>query len=496
MMVVSCAQYEPAEPKTKPEPSIPLASTRPTVVPPPVQNTSPPTQPVIVVTPTNEPPLAQLKAAHEAKLRELDAARTKAIAGTPGLYRLYLQNLEKQFVDKGDLQGVLAVQSESNRFAKTGTVSTNDLVAAPEAVQLAQKLFIGAPDTAERIWAKGRDDRNRNYLADLERLKVELTKRKRLTEAIEANAEIERVRPLVPPSPPPPPPTPLPPKPSPPVEPNTSRRASGPEPGMGWTNSYGMKFAPVPGVDVLFSIWETRVKDFRAFIEDRANNGGYDYQQGQLPLILKDGEWKQMGRPYGWRNPGFMQSDDHPVTCVNRADAQSFCAWLTQKERHAGLIGQTQEYRLPTDWEWSTAVGLNERKSGTPMEKDRKVVSSFPWGTDWPPHRGAGNHAGAEARDADWGDHKTIEGYRDSHPRTSPVACYKANAFNLFDLGGNVWEWSSDLYGNQIGQGLHRGGAWNTADSGILLSSDRGRDSLSLRAANGGFRVVVTISSK
>jgi hypothetical protein len=57
---------------------------------------------------------------YEAKLRELDRTRDKSIADAPAQYRLYLQNLEKQFVDKGDLKGVLAVQNESNRFAKAG----------------------------------------------------------------------------------------------------------------------------------------------------------------------------------------------------------------------------------------------------------------------------------------------------------------------------------------------------------------------------------------
>lgn len=201
LLVVSCAQSEPARPKADPAPSAPLAITRRTSVPAPAQPV-PVVQSATVATQTNEAPLQQLKARYEAKLRELDRTRDKSLADAPAQYRLYLQNLEKQFVDKGDLKGVLAVQTESNRFAKAGAVTTNDLVSSPEALLGAQKLLIGAPESVERTRLKGRDDLNRAYLAALELLKIDLTKRKRIPEAVDVSTEIERIRPLVPPGPP------------------------------------------------------------------------------------------------------------------------------------------------------------------------------------------------------------------------------------------------------------------------------------------------------
>lgn len=206
-------------------------------------------------------------------------------------------------------------------------------------------------------------------------------------------------------------------------------------------NSLGMKFVPVEGTDVLFCIWETRVQDFEAFVNDRTGNGGFDYRQGMQPFVLKSDDWKQRGWGFGWNGPGFAQAEDHPVTCVSWEDAQAFCRWLTRKERREGKLNAEQSYRLPQDWEWSVAVGLNESRFGWPEDKDEKIADVYPWGTQWPPPDGAGNYAGAEAANRDWpSDFGVIAGYRDPFPRTSPVGRFDANRHGLYDLGGNVWE--------------------------------------------------------
>lgn len=73
-----------------------------------------------------------------------------------------------------------------------------------------------------------------------------------------------------------------------------------------------MKFVPVPGTAVLFSIWETRVQEFEAFVRET----GYDWAE----------------------DPGFPQGPTHPVVKINEADAKAFCAWLMEKERAAGRL--------------------------------------------------------------------------------------------------------------------------------------------------------------
>jgi hypothetical protein len=146
----------------------------------------------------DEAPLAQMRARYEQQLRELDRAGEKALVEAPGRYLLYLDNLRKRYVDQGELNGVLAVQNETNRFAAAGTVTTNDLVPGPEALLAAQKAFVDGSVAAALLRKRKQDELAREYVAALERLKVQLTKRERIDEAVAIEAELERMRPLTP----------------------------------------------------------------------------------------------------------------------------------------------------------------------------------------------------------------------------------------------------------------------------------------------------------
>ena len=108
-----------------------------------------------------------------------------------------------------------------------------------------------------------------------------------------------------------------------------------------WVNSLGMKFVPVAGTQVLFSVWDTRVQDFETFVK----RTDYDVTGGMYSLG-KDG-WTQRGAT--WKEPGFSQGSTHPVVGVSWDDAEEFCKWLTKRERIAGDLPQDREYRLPKD---------------------------------------------------------------------------------------------------------------------------------------------------
>jgi formylglycine-generating enzyme required for sulfatase activity len=248
-----------------------------------------------------------------------------------------------------------------------------------------------------------------------------------------------------------------------------------------FTNSLGMVFVPIPGIDAWFSIWETRVQDFEVFVRET----GYDATSGMFSLRA-DG-WKQHGDT--WKNPGFSQTGRHPICGVNWEDAQAFCRWLSQKENRT--------YRLPTDLEWSGAVGLSAETGATRTDRDEKVVGVYPWGNTFPPPSDAGNYGGSEARDANWpADFVTIEGFRDGYARTAPVGSFKTNRFGLHDLGGNVWEWCEDKSQPDQDWRVLRGGSWCNYDPRYLLSSDRKDVRPDSRNASGGFRVVMMVESR
>ena len=253
-----------------------------------------------------------------------------------------------------------------------------------------------------------------------------------------------------------------------------------------WTNSLGMVFVPVPGVEVLFCIWDVRVQDFDAFVKAT----GYDATSGMVSLG-KDG-WKQRGNT--WGNPGFSQGPNHPVCGVSWEDAKAFCRWLTERERSEAKLSDGQAYRLPRDGEWSAAVGLPEEGGGTPREKSGKIKDVYPWGTQWPPPAGAGNYAGEQDRDDSWpGGWPVIAGYRDSYARTSPVGSFRANRFGLYDMGGNLWQWCEDWSDGEQKKCVLRGASWHSGVPGTLLSSCRLCSPPDFHLAGGGFRVVLVV---
>ncbi len=231
-----------------------------------------------------------------------------------------------------------------------------------------------------------------------------------------------------------------------------------PQPQKAFTNTLGMKFEPVPGTGVAFCIWETRVKDYTAYAAANAE--------------IDEG-WKNFGPGF----LGFKQEDTHPVVNVSWEDAQAFCEWLTKKDMAAGKIKAGQKYRLPTDAEWSMAVGLGQEKGNTPGEKNGGFDGVYPWGNEWPPPKGAGNY------DPPFGGHE------DGFKFTAPVGSFTANKIGLHDLGGNVWEWCEDKYIPITPKRVLRGASW--ADIALMLSSERSNSHPNSREIYIGFRCVL-----
>jgi len=226
-----------------------------------------------------------------------------------------------------------------------------------------------------------------------------------------------------------------------------------------FVNSLGMVFRPVPGTEVQFCIWETRVKDYAEYAE--ANTG-------------VDDNWK---RPI--RNSPFTQTDMHPVVRVDWNDAQAFCAWLTKKEMAEGKIKAGQKYRLPTDAEWSVAVGLGKEEGNTPRAKSGGIKDVYPWGQQWPPPKEAGNYHGSLG----------VDGFE----FTSPVGSFAVNKYGIHDLGGNAEEWCEDLWdpaakNYRVKRGSHYGAFFAGPN---ILSSRRVNIPYDWRSIFSGFRCVL-----
>ena len=233
----------------------------------------------------------------------------------------------------------------------------------------------------------------------------------------------------------------------------------------------------------LLSKFEVTVGQFRLFTEETGyqteaetdGTGGWGYN-----VSSRQSEGR---RPrYSWRNPGFPQTDRHPVVNVSYNDALAFIRWLSAREG--------KHYRLPTEaeWEYANRAGSQTRyaNSENPGELPR-----FARAIDLSRHAEFG-HVQSIVIDAN-----------DPTAFTALVGSYEANAFGLYDMHGNVWEWVADWYGETYyaespetdPQGpafgemrVRRGGAWNSFPI-WLRSSCRNWNTPDSRCLNLGFRV-------
>jgi formylglycine-generating enzyme required for sulfatase activity len=208
--------------------------------------------------------------------------------------------------------------------------------------------------------------------------------------------------------------------------------------------------------------------------------------KGGMGFDAATGEFKQDPH-FNWQSPGFVQSDDQPVVNVSWNDAVAFCQWLSRKEKIA--------YRLPTEAEWEYAC----RAGSTTL---------YSYGDDPEGLVAAGNVSDATAREkfSAWSG---ISG-RDGHVFTAPVGSFQPNAFGLFDMHGNVWEWCRDWFnegyyskslekdptGPPTGSvRVFRGGSWYDAAS-LCRSAFRYWDVPTYRDYFLGFRVAVDLPTQ
>ena len=229
-----------------------------------------------------------------------------------------------------------------------------------------------------------------------------------------------------------------------------------------FTNSIGMKFKLIPAGSFMMG----------------SNNGESDERPVHKVEITKpfyigvyevtQAQWKRVIDP----NPvnydsSWFKGDDLPVDRAYWGSVQEFISKLNSKEG-------TTKYRLPTEAEWEYAC-----RAGT---KDK-----WYFGSD----------------DDQLGEYAWFKG--NSEGKTYPVGQKKPNAWGLYDMHGNVWEWCQDRYAKDYyerspnvdpqgpGSGMSRnrvcrGGSWNDG-AAVTRSASRGDGRPGGRGDNLGFRV-------
>jgi len=182
---------------------------------------------------------------------------------------------------------------------------------------------------------------------------------------------------------------------------------------------------------------------------------------------------------FNYKHPGFIQEPNHPVVCISYNDIKHYLQWLN---KNTGL-----KFRLPTEAEWELAArggkkgprfwgkGIEQTCDFANVATKVATVGTMLW-------KGA---------------HPCFDGYH----ATSPVASYSSNPYGLYDMLGNVWEWTCSAYQetydssvNQCNQEANikyaiRGASWV---SGINSARVANREWLygNERSTDQGFRLV------
>ena len=126
-------------------------------------------------------------------------------------------------------------------------------------------------------------------------------------------------------------------------------------------------------------------------------------------------------------NPSEFKGSNLPVEQVTWYEAKDYCK----------KVGK----RLPTEWEWEKAA-----KGGR--------NSIYPWGDEF--ESGKANICDVNC-EHDWKSSEFDDGYK----TTSPVGSYPPNGYGLYDMAGNVWEWTSSDWDKEGKYKVLRGGSWD-----------------------------------
>jgi len=214
--------------------------------------------------------------------------------------------------------------------------------------------------------------------------------------------------------------------------------------------------------DFYIGKYDVTVGDFRRFVSDT----GYstEAEKGDGCYVWSGSSWNKDSSK-NWKNPGFSQEDRNPVVCVTWNDAKAYAGWMQGKSGKA--------VRLPTEAEWEYAA-----RSGGKAEK----------------------YAGGN-------DIDSVAWYNgNSGNRTHPVGTKSPNGLGLYDMSGNVWQWTADWYGdkyysesprnNPIGPNsgqyrVLRGGSWFNLPVNVR-AANRYWDDPTLRLSSYGFRLVLS----
>ena len=205
----------------------------------------------------------------------------------------------------------------------------------------------------------------------------------------------------------------------------------------------GTNFKVKISKDFLIGKNEVTVGQFKEFVKstgyktdaEKSSTGMVVFSPAKHKKNWQKGSWEyffKSDKTKSWKNPGFDQSDHHPVVGVSWNDAKAFCKWLSKKEG--------KKYRLPTEAEWEYVCKAGTSTQFSFGDKIRNVIHT------------KANVANVELEkmypdmvQRQWLLDVNID-KADKFPYTAPVGSFPSNPWGVNDMHGNVWEWCEDHY--------------------------------------------------
>jgi formylglycine-generating enzyme required for sulfatase activity len=210
--------------------------------------------------------------------------------------------------------------------------------------------------------------------------------------------------------------------------------------------------------------------EFTAFVEET----GYS----PVPGCILAAEHYRTSLQVDWRRIGFVQTEQDPAVCVNWKDAEAYIEWLNKNSTNSTNSANGGSYRLPSEAEWEYAARAGTRTArwwGDSIGRNNAVCARC--GSKW------------------------------DQERTAPVGSFHSNPFGLYDLLGNVSQWTEDCWNeNYLGapvdgrswitgnceQRVGRGGNWINFPWVLRSATRSGFNSVD-RYNYVGFRVAKTL---
>ena len=224
------------------------------------------------------------------------------------------------------------------------------------------------------------------------------------------------------------------------------------------TNEQFARFAKATGY-VTIAEQTPRAEDFPGAPPEKLVAGSVVFSPPEHPVALNDHlQWWGYVKGANWRHPqgpssGLKEKEKHPVVHVAYKDAEAYCKW--------------QGKRLPTEaeFEYAERGGLDRKR--------------YAWGDEFKP----GGRFMANTFQGRFPDKNTAE---DGYTATSPVTSFPANGYGLYDMSGNVWEWTSDWYRPDYYENLAANGGVVRNPQGPTESFDPSEPGVAKKVQRGG----------